>query len=247
MNFSYVSYENLLKTLTDYGYNTIFYDECYNKGRKAIIRHDIDYCLEKSIHIGEIEKSLNVKSTYFLLLSSDFYNVFSAKGQQIIDSLHNMGHEIGLHFDEARYPECVGNVEAVKEKIIKEADIMTKAVGRSITKVSMHRPSREIIDSDLKIPGIINTYGSFFIRDYKYISDSRRKWKEPIEAYIRNGEYEKFQILVHPFWYGETELSIKEAINSFVSRASLERYDELNSNFTSLNEVVAREEYLHRG
>ena len=40
-----------------------------------ISRHDIDYSIEKAVELAALEAEENVKSTYFVLLSSEFYNL----------------------------------------------------------------------------------------------------------------------------------------------------------------------------
>ena len=119
-----------------------------------------------------------------------------------------------------------------------EAQVLTKVVGKDVTKVSMHRPSKEIIGADLKIPGIINTYGSKYFKEYKYLSDSRRRWREPVIDLINRKQYERFQILVHPFWYNENELSLQDTVYRFINSANGERYHSLSENFTDLSDVM---------
>jgi len=46
------------------------------------------------------------------------------KSSKLIREIQNCGHEIGLHFDEMKYPQAIGNVDKIKEQIIKEADIV---------------------------------------------------------------------------------------------------------------------------
>lgn len=240
--FTYDYYSNLLRLLGEMGYKPTTYGVADGPDKSFILRHDVDYSLQKTLRIGEIDNELNIRSTFFVLLSTGFYNVFSKEGQNVLKILRSNGHEIGLHFDEQKYPDDFGKPDRICEHIIEEADILSHAVGCPVTKVSMHRPSREIIESDLRIPGIINTYGSEYIKGFKYVSDSRRRWREPFEDYIRNLEYDRFQILVHPFWYNDMDLSINESIGTFIRGASLDRYDELNENIKNLSDVIKRED-----
>ena len=59
---------------------------------------------------------------------------------------------------------------------------------------------------------------------------------------IQGGQYDKMQILTHPFWYHENEKNIKEILDSFVKIACVERYDNLDENFTNLDEIMDRRE-----
>lgn len=119
-----------------------------------------------------------------------------------------------------------------------EADVLSKAVGTKITKVSMHRPSKVMLNSDMEIPGIINTYNTVFFRDFKYLSDSRRTWREPVEDIIRKSLYKRLQILVHPFWYYDKEINIQESVKRFIDNANVERYLAMDSNISNLSEIM---------
>ena len=79
---------------------------------------------------------------------------------KVFDHILNNGSDLGLHFDKKRYPEAYGNPEAIKEKVLLEKNALEFALGTKVKTVSMHRPSREIFDANLKIPGMI----SLFIR-----------------------------------------------------------------------------------
>ncbi|MDE7247636.1 MAG: hypothetical protein K2N43_07090, partial [Lachnospiraceae bacterium] len=181
MQFTYECYQALLKELKDHGYQIADYESWRQKDRCAILRHDVDYDVQKAVEMAEFEQTQGVTSTYFVLLTSNFYNVFSKETCQAIRKMINCGHTIGLHFDEVRYPELAGDPEGITQKIAEEAQILGMAVGHKVNTVSMHRPSKEILEADLQIPGMINSYGKVFFKDFKYVSDSRRRWREPVE------------------------------------------------------------------
>lgn len=243
MNFTYSAYNDLVRLLQRTGYTIKNYDDYAESARCVILRHDVDNSLEKAYELAEAERQIGgVKSTYFIMLTSGFYNVFSSRGMKMLEGILSCGHEIGLHFDEVRYPEAMGNAEAIREKILLEADLLSKAAGKPVTKVSMHRPSKNILESNLTIPGMVNTYSEKFFKEFKYLSDSRRRWREPVEEIIREQRYERLQILLHPFWYQEKETDIKESVSHFVNSANLDRYDELNDNLSNLSEILNRDE-----
>ena len=152
------------------------------------------------------------------------------------------GHEVGLHFDEMNYPELAGNGEAVCEKILQESGQLEKVTGKPVKLVSMHRPSRKILESNLMIPGMINSYGNVYFHDFKYLSDSRRHWREPVEEIIASGKYEKLHILTHPFWYRENEVNIHDALKEFVNSANEQRYHIMLQNITDLETIMRKEE-----
>lgn len=240
MDFSFKSYIELIENIGAAGYQFLTFDDFAADGG-AIIRHDIDYSLDKAVKMAEIENSIRtvkVKSTYFLMLSSDFYNLFSVEGKIAIDHILASGFEIGLHFDEQRYDSFDGSDPKIIEHILDEAEILSRLTGQNVTKISMHRPSKKLLQTDLQIPGMINTYSHTFFKDFKYVSDSRRRWREPISEIIERRIYSKIQILVHPFWYNDVNLELEDSVKTFVNNANRERYRLLGNNFTNLSDVM---------
>lgn len=240
MNFTYESFEKLINLLRDNGYHICNYDNWKEMpGRKVILRHDIDNSIGKAVDLSNIEHKVGAHSTFFVLLSSDFYNVFSLRNIRSLDKILQNDSLLGLHFDEMRYPDEAGNPDRIIERIIHEKRALELALGIEINMVSMHRPTKEIINADLKIPGMINSYNSVFFREFKYLSDSRRRWREPVEDIIKTKEYDKLHILTHAFWYSKNETDIGTTVESFVNHANHERYLSMSANITDFESIMS--------
>lgn len=189
-----------------------------------------------------------VTSTYFVLVTSDFYNVFSRKSYDGLKRLISNGHTIGLHFDEVCYDLIkTENIEVVKEKILEEADLLGRAIGRKIEIVSMHRPSKLVLTADICIPGMINSYGATFFKEFKYLSDSRRRWREPVDELIVSGKYERLHILTHAIWYKEKEMDIHETVSGFINEGNHTRYQYMKSNITDLESIMPENKIVYGG
>lgn len=231
--FSYNWYEQLLLFCQEKGYRFCGYGDWDDCSKIIILRHDVDYSLERVLPIAELEAKHGVQSTYFVLLRGQFYNVLSDRGLAIIAKLVAMGHHIGLHFDETLYRDSDWIAH-----ILQEAKILKEATGVSINSVSMHRPSNQALTKDWAIPGMQNAYSKVYFNNFKYLSDSRMHWREDVVTAIDSGKYNKLQILVHPFWYREHPLTMRETINEFIDSAAFERILELRDNFRDLDEVI---------
>ena len=242
MDFTYKSYEELIGMLRSHGYVIASYRDWQDHKRCAILRHDIDYDPQKALRIAQIEKEEGVRSTFFALLTSDFYNVHSERTYKVLRQICDLGHEIGLHFDEKRYGSKYRGGEFVIDAIAKEAKTMESAIGIKINSVSMHRPSQEILYEDLELPEMINSYSKVFFEEFKYLSDSRRNWREPVEEIIKQEKFERLHILTHPFWYNEKQIDLGESIRGFVRNGNQDRYEILDSNFSDLGTVMGRQE-----
>lgn len=245
MEFTYTAYCGLLDLLRQGGYAFTDYHDYQANPRCVILRHDIDNSLSQALRLAEIEAEEGVKSTWFVLLRTDFYNPASAASQKALRRIRELGHEIGLHFDEMAYAGEGGigtyASSSTEELIVREAGILSDICGCPITTVSMHRPSKATLEADLQIPGMVNSYGQTFFHDFKYLSDSRCRWREPVEDIIRSGEHDRLHILTHAFWYHEREQDITESVGAFVRSASAERYEQMMENITDLPSILPRE------
>ena len=234
VEFSYKGYRALIESLKIGGYQFVDYHTYGKYPRCVILRHDIDNSIGKSVKLAELEAGLGVKSTYFVLLTSDFYNPSSKKCIEGLHRIQELGHEIGLHFDEMAYDE----LEAVPKAIIREAKILSEIIGTPVTTVSMHRPSQKTLDANYEIPGMINSYGKIFFNDFKYLSDSRRRWREPVLEIIKSGLYDRLHILTHAIWYNEVEEDIHDTIKKFVTSANRERYYQEKENIKDIESIL---------
>lgn len=240
MEFTYKAYRKLIETLKNNGYSLTNYhnDDIFKES--VILRHDVDNSLEKALAFAQYEQQLGVKSTYFVLLTSNFYNIASQKSRNILKQIQKMGHEIGLHFDEMAYGAL--KKESLIQCVEKEAEIMHQITGLEISTVSMHRPSKQTLEGDYVFPTLVNSYSQKYFKAYKYLSDSRMHWRENVLEIIESNAFEHLHILTHPFWYNKEEQSMKTCMKDFIGSANRERYDDMNENFRDLENVLKREE-----
>ena len=235
MEFTYKGYAELLKLLAGTGYVFADYHNYVEQGRCVILRHDIDRSPRFTLPLAEIEAEHQATSTWFVRLSSDMYNALSQTSRNDLRSLQSMGHEIGLHFDEAAYTAEDGTME---ELIRREADILANALGSPVSTVSMHRPAQHILNGNIDIPGMVNAYSRVFFQDFKYLSDSRRHWREPVEEIAASGTYPRLNILTHAFWYRDKEETMEDIVRRFITSANWERYQSMAVDWTDLSSVL---------
>ena len=246
--FTYSWYEKLINYIYTNGYTITNYHEYKNVKKPCIMRHDIDMNLNKAADFAEREaefwKENGLKgATYFLLLSSDFYNVFSKESLRQVDKILSFGNEIGLHFDELRYP-LKDNSLLIQDYIEEELYLLERILGIKINTVSMHRPSKLTLESNYILKNAVNSYSNEFFQNFKYISDSRMNWRENAFEVISSNEYDKLHILTHPFWYDDLNNSTRAKLLEFIDKASIDRYRWISDNFRNLEEFVQLEEII---
>jgi hypothetical protein len=225
MKFDFESYETLMRALLE-GRTPVSYREIGNAPTcsRFLLRHDIDRGLEFLGRLPEIENSLGISATYFIQLSSDFYNPFSPLQAAMAERLLNMGHRLGLHFDcEKGAPDQGGSLD---EAIEFEAAILERRFG-PLDAVSFHQPGRDIIENKVKISRI-NTYDKADMAGFEYFSDSAQRWSkgDPVD-YLRANPGRAFQVLLHPELWNDVETSFEDlAAGAVLSKAKrLYEYD----------------------
>ena len=238
MNFTYGAYEEMLSLLKGNRYQVCNYENYKLGNRCVILRHDVDFSLGAALRFAELESKNGVRATYFLLLSTSFYNLFDRKANDIIKGIRGMGHDIGLHFDEARYP--ILNEQQLIKCVEKEISIMSQGLDMDIKAVSMHRPSKWVLEADIQFDTVINSYGKEFFNDFKYLSDSRMHWREDVYQVIESNAYERLHILTHPIWYGIEEGTMREKLKDFIREQKYNCYDAVRDNIRDLDEVLLK-------
>ncbi|MFB9274559.1 hypothetical protein [Cohnella cellulosilytica] len=255
--FTYTNYIHVLQNALQKRYKFVSFREMVENQKiyekKIILRHDIDISLEKAHRMAKLEAYLNIKSIYFIMVSSEFYNVSSPSSKDILTEIVAMGHEIGLHFDNTAYK--YQDLDEMRSLIFREAALLESIVNTDITAVSFHRPSREILEQNLNLNPMVNAYNHVFFNEIKYISDSRKTWIEKsIDEVINEDQYSKIQLLIHPIWWGEEETTFHDSFIHFTrdykrnmfhkfSRNIRDFPEELKSFFYEAIESSGREKY----
>lgn len=244
MEFTYKGYADLISLLKQQNYQFTNYRNYKDVAQSVIIRHDVDNSLEMALKIAELENQLGIRATFFILLSTNFYNILSKSSSEILKKILNLNHEIGLHFDEKRYK--IDSKEELEHNIEYEKRIVEDILKTAIDVVSMHRPSKWVLEGDIHFKNIINSYSKEFFQECKYLSDSRMHWREDVVRIVENREFKRLQILTHPFWYSAETGDIRERVGEFIKKANIERYCHMKENISDIESIIKEGEFICR-
>jgi hypothetical protein len=164
-----------------------------------ILRHDVDASLEAAQKMAEVEKKLEIRSTYFVLFSHKLYNLLEKDSLSILKKISGLGHEIGLHYDVETY-ESYG--QAPIESMNHEIQRLEHLLNRKIFSIACHNVSAINKRDPFKdTPGYVNAYDE---RLYDlYVSDSCRAWYLEDLMRLLDFKYERVQLLIHPILWAE--------------------------------------------
>ena len=63
----------------------------------CVLRHDIEFSVDRALQLAYIESSLGVESTFTVQLRNNTYNALSEKNIEAVSQIRDLGHHIGLH------------------------------------------------------------------------------------------------------------------------------------------------------
>lgn len=194
-NFTYKNYKSILNEINKL-HKTYQFKDLKKVKKGFFIRHDVDFYLEPALEMAKIEEEFNVKSTYFILMSSNTYNPLSNHNKSIIKKINSKNIEIGLHFDLGHYLNC-SSIEI--NNIIKNySKSLEDIISEKICSISLHNPS--IYNKYPKFRYLSNAYDSKYFTNNNYLSDSRMNFSTNPFDFI-NQKNNLLQLLIHPFHY----------------------------------------------
>jgi len=205
--FTFRHYRQILDAGLESGYRFIGFEELA-KARETepyvcLLRHDCEGDLPTALRLGELENGLGVLSTYFVQLRSPLYNVLSRPQARFIRSLLDLGHRLGVHFDERSYEDA--SAEQMADLVDRERAVLGAEFGVSVDVVSFHQPSARVLENKIKLR-CLNTYDRTDMRGVGYLSDSIWRWREEPVAALRSHKHPHLQLLLHPECWTESSM-----------------------------------------
>lgn len=202
MNYDKQSYRLILESAIGQDFEFVDFltmDVGRSKKRQIILRHDIDGSPDIALEMAEIDAKCGLKSTFALLLSSPFYNPFTAANIKAISQIRQLGHNIVLH-----HRVISGRTaEEIKRDIIKEMQVIKTFFPYVQPVFVWHNPPSDNLLGNIKVPGMINAYSASFMRRMHYISDSGLR-NSPEDFLTALGKHKFLHMLVHPLiWMSE--------------------------------------------
>ena len=177
MDFTRKIYCQLVSQLKSSGYEFITYQHyCEGKApeRFVILRHDVDLKPQNSLAVAKDEKSLGAKATYY------FRAVPESWDDVVIKEIHQMGHEVGYHYESLT--TCNGDIGQAFNDFKCNLERLKELV--PVTTICMHGSPRSPYDSkdiwkhyDYKDLGILGEpYLSTDFSKMLYLTDTGRRW-----------------------------------------------------------------------
>lgn len=217
--FSWMGYKSLVQSFLDADYEPCHFDDVDPVKRQVVLRHDIDFSLKAAVDIARIEAGLGLSAHYYVLLRTEFYNLFSPMDWARMLTLTDLGHNVGLHFDASQYGQDLETLEAAAAH---ECSLLEMLLGRDVTSISFHRPAPALLGLESKLAGRRHAYEPAFFSGMAYVTDSRGQFRygHPLDhtAFLAG---KSMQLVTHPIWWPEHETVDKmELLDEFLQGRS---------------------------
>lgn len=202
-DFTEENYRELLK-LAKKKYELITYRQCDIDGKNILWRHDIDFSVHRAVKLARIEAEEGIKSTYFIHLHNENYNVFEKEIAIRIQEITELGHKIGVHFEPSFYSITLEETVEFEKYLKLEQGILEKFFHAEIEAFSFHNPDigNWIEMKENEVGGMINTYAPFIREKFGYCSDSNGYWRfRRLKDVLESAEENNLQVLTHPEWW----------------------------------------------
>ncbi len=199
MNFTITHYKNTLEKYLRDGYAFSDLNSFKKFNKNFIMVHDVDHDIHLCKNFSNVEKDLEISSTYFLRIHATKYNMLSYPSIQEAKNLIKNNHSVGLHYEPNFYKE-----KNHTENIKREIELLSNILEYEVKYFNIHEPARTGFDLSNILKEKNRCYNSDYFREFKYLSDSSCNWREGCFS-NHVGKWDNILVLTHPFWwYHET-------------------------------------------
>jgi hypothetical protein len=229
-DFTITNFKRLLE-YAKCSYKFVFFDvKNVAENNSIILRHDLEFSVEIALKMAQIEADLGIKTTYFVQLHSEFYNIFEKKNILQLNEIKKLGHQIGLHFDSHFWN--ISNEDELHEKLVFDKEILEKYLDTTIKAFSFHNNNEFTLSCRKETyGGLINVYSDYFRENYDYNADSLGYWRfERLEDLLMQRKYDKLQVLIHDGMWQDEILPPRQRVFKVIDENS-KRLKELYDDF----------------
>ena len=232
--FSFDDYRKIIALIKESGRGCT-YREALERDDFILMRHDVEYSVERAFALSEVETEMGFSSYFFFQWTNNSYNILSKKNRDLLTIMHDRGQHIGLHFA----LNGMTDMEVVRDRIRQEIMMLGNMLGFPVDTFSIHRPSKEVLAENIKFPDLLNAYQDEFFTfapdagpesdlAVKYLSDANHIWRYGYPDEETIASHRKIQILAHPFAWTKEGSDNKENFRTLLEEKYAELFDSVD-------------------
>lgn len=205
LKFGKNGFLDLILKITNYGF--VVCTEFSLEQRNLLLRHDVDFDLECALELAIREFEMGIKSHFFFLSNSPYYQLESKEVKNRIKEIGNLGHVIGLHYDASK--EKGESFEIQKSTLEDSLEI-------SIKLFSQHNPSINGFSRNISHKSATDVME--LNKNFKpiYMSDSNMSPRRNFHSTLQ--DQDNIHLLLHPEYWVLDISNFKDFEQSMFSR-----------------------------
>lgn len=222
--FDTSSYERLLYRIQDAGRSFVGVGE---RDSGVVLQHDVALSLDRALTMARLEATLRISGTYCVPLSAPIHDSSTVTFAHVVQTLSQLGHEVGLLFDPDAHWVDPPSDDAVRKRIDDRREVLGRLIDEPVEVVSFPRPTERFRTIELEeatnacrpppdLPG------------YRSVVDHDWTGAEP----FHDGVPERFRLLVHPGLWHAVERAESEVLEGY-RRSAHEQVDAYFDAFTT--------------
>ena len=227
------AYRSILRTAIAAGYAFApFTVQPETPAKRIHLRHDVDYSIEIAVEMAEVNASLGVRATFFVLIRSQIYNLLSGRSLAAARRILELGQWIGLHVPTS--PDALANDAGLSAYIRRDWTFLQGELTALSRVFAWHNPTDDVLErfaATLEVAGLVNAYSTPFFKATPYYSDTNmRHTVEAFASFVGPDGPQVFQLAFHPLNWVVGGTDMREIFAATWARVIREREHDFATN-----------------
>lgn len=152
--------------------------------KDIILTHDVDISPKAALEMAKLEYMHGVRSTYYVLLHSEWYNALATDNMGIWSQIKSLGHELAFHYN-GRFD---GDLATVQKAFCAMARTDSMEVSQHLVGIT----------PEIEMPKHLHNRPAIMNEGYIYIADSGGWWRNGCICQHIN---KRLMCLIHAEWW----------------------------------------------
>ncbi|MCA8941399.1 MAG: hypothetical protein KDB80_02465 [Planctomycetes bacterium] len=202
-----------------------------------LVRHDVDITPWAALEMAELEHDEGVATTYYFRLHAPFYNLLDVEAADCVRKIHDLGHEVGLHYEPGYFLERGQDpIEGTRRDI----RVFEELVGFETRTIAQHQPAQGPLLGDIS-PKHPCAYQRELVRDIPYFGDSGFHWREGcICTKLDRDARPQLHTLIHPHSWTKWDRDWQDVLRAHAGDLSGRLQTEMEDYITSVEAYLAK-------
>lgn len=202
-----------------------------------LIRHDVDITPWAALEMAQVESDEGVATTYYFRLHAPFYNLLDIEAAECVRTIHDLGHEVGLHYEPGYF---IDRGQDPTEGSRRDIRVFEELVGFETQTIAQHQPAQGPLLGDISAKHPC-AYEGPLVRDIPYFGDSGFHWREGcICTKLDRSVRPQLHTLIHPHSWTIYDRGWQDVLRAHASDLAGRLKSEMEAYITSVEDYLEK-------